>query len=62
MSQKERTEGLQGMSRDELVSGLIRIGEMEMTGEDRGRGGTPTSRRTSSFHGPDGRNLDYEGL
>src|SRR4051812_42556138 len=50
-----------GMSRDELVSGLVRIGELEVSGEDQAAVDAyfaPGFR----FHGPDGRELDYEGL
>src|SRR4029453_7049259 len=50
-----------GMSRDELVSGLARIGELEISGEDQAAVDAyfaPDFR----FHGPDGRELDYEGL
>jgi predicted ester cyclase len=49
------------MSRDELVSGLVRIGELEVSGEDQSEIDAyfaPDFR----FHGPDGRELDYEGL
>jgi predicted ester cyclase len=49
------------MSRDELVSGLVRIGELEVSGEDQSAIDAyfaPDFR----FHGPDGRELDYEGL
>jgi len=42
------------VSRDELVSGLVRIGEMELTARTR-PGSTPTSRLTSRSMGPDGR-------
>jgi predicted ester cyclase len=50
-----------GMSRDELVRGLIRIGELEVSGEDQAEIDAyfaPGFR----FHGPDGRELDYAGL
>jgi predicted ester cyclase len=50
-----------GMSRDELVSGLVRIGELEVSGEDQAEVDAyfaPGFR----FHGPDGRELDYAGL
>src|SRR5881275_2109588 len=49
------------MSRDELVSGLVRIGELEVSGEDQSEIDAyfaPDFR----FHGPDRRELDYEGL
>lgn len=50
-----------GVGRDELVNGLVRIGEKEMTGEDEAEVDAyfaPDFR----FHGPDGRELDYQGL
>jgi predicted ester cyclase len=49
------------MTRDELVRGLVRIGELELTGERQAEVDAyfaPGFR----FHGPDGRELDYEGL
>jgi predicted ester cyclase len=49
------------MSRDDLVRGLVRIGELEISGEDQVAVDAyfaPGFR----FHGPDGRELDYEGL
>jgi hypothetical protein len=45
------------MTREQLVSGLVRIGEKEMTGEDEAEVDAyfaPGFR----FHGPDGRELD----
>ena len=50
-----------GMTRDELVAGLVRIGEMELTGENQAEIDAyfaPGFR----FHGPDGGEWDYEGL
>jgi predicted ester cyclase len=50
-----------GMSRNELVSELVRIGELEVTGDDQAVVDAyfaPDFR----FHGPDGRELDYNGL
>ena len=50
-----------GVGRDELVSRLVRIGEKEMTGEDEAEVDAyfaPDFR----FHGPDGREWDYQGL
>jgi hypothetical protein len=50
-----------GMSRDELVSGLVRVGELEITGDDQAAVDAyfaPDFR----FHGPDRRELDYQGL
>ena len=50
-----------GGGREEVVSGLVRIGEKELTGEDEAAVDAyfaPEFR----FHGPDGRELDYQGL
>jgi predicted ester cyclase len=49
------------VSREELVAGLIRAGEREVTGEDEAE---LDAYFTSdyAFHGPDGAELDYEGL
>ena len=49
------------MSRDELVSGLVRIGELEITGEDQATVDAYFAPGFK-FHGPDGRELDYQGL
>ncbi len=52
---------VEAVSREQLVSGLVRIGEKEMTGEDEAEVDAyfaPDFR----FHGPDGRELDYLGL
>jgi len=48
-------------SRDELVEGLIRVGEQELTGENES-GVDPYFAPDFAFHGPDGAELDYEGL
>ena len=48
-------------SREQLVKGLIRVGEQELTGEDE----TEVDAYFApdfAFHGPDGAELDYEGL
>jgi predicted ester cyclase len=60
MSQEERPM-VAGMSRDALVSGLVRIGEKEMTGEDEAEIDAYFAP-DFKFHGPDGREWDYEGL
>jgi len=52
---------VEAVSREQLVSGLVRIGEKEMTGEDEAEVDAyfaPDFR----FRGPDGRELDYLGL
>jgi predicted ester cyclase len=50
-----------GMTRDELVDGLVRIGEMELTGENQAEIDAYFAP-DFTFHGPDGREWDYEGL
>jgi predicted ester cyclase len=48
-------------NREELVAGLIRVGELELTGDAQAEVDAyfaPGFR----FHGPDGAELDYEGL
>jgi predicted ester cyclase len=50
-----------GTSRDELVSGLVRIGELEITGEDQAAVDAYFAPNFK-FHGPDGRELDHQGL
>lgn len=50
-----------GMTREELISGLVRIGEKELTGEDEAEVDdyfAPEFR----FHAPDGREWDYKDL
>ena len=49
------------LSRDELVRGLVRVGELELTGEDQAEVDAYFAP-DFKFHGPDGRELDYEGL
>jgi predicted ester cyclase len=48
-------------SREELVAGLIRIGEKELTGEDEEEVDAYFAP-DFQFHGPDGAESDYEGL
>jgi predicted ester cyclase len=48
-------------SREELVTGLIRLGEQELTGEDEAEVDACFAR-DFAFHGPDGAEMDYEGL
>jgi hypothetical protein len=48
-------------SRDELVEGLIRVSEQELTGENEA-GVDAYFAPDFAFHGPDGAELDYEGL
>ena len=49
------------MNRDDLVSGLVRIGELEITGEDQAEVDAYFAP-DFKFHGPDGRELDHQGL
>jgi predicted ester cyclase len=51
----------QNASRDELVAGLVRVGELELTGEDE-EGVDAYFAPDFAFHGPDGAESDYEGL
>ena len=48
-------------SREERVSGLIRAGELEVTGENPSEVDAHFAP-DFAFHGPDGAELDYEGL
>ena len=48
-------------SREELVTRLIRLGEQELTGEDEAEVDACFAP-DFAFHGPDGAELDYEGL
>jgi predicted ester cyclase len=48
-------------SRQQLVEGLIRVGEQELTGEDEAEVDAYFAP-DFAFHGPDGAALDYEGL
>jgi predicted ester cyclase len=48
-------------SREELVKGLIRVGEQELTGEDEAEVDAYFAPEFV-FHGPDGAEMDYEGL
>jgi predicted ester cyclase len=47
--------------RDELVTGLVRIGELEVSGENQAEVDAYFAPGFQ-FHGPDGRELDFEGL
>jgi hypothetical protein len=49
------------LSRDELVRGLIRIGELEVTGEGQAEVDAYFAP-DFKFHGQDGREWDHEGL
>ena len=49
-------------SRSELVSRLVRAGELEVSGEDQAEVDTYFDRENFRFHGPDGFESDYAGL
>jgi predicted ester cyclase len=51
----------QRFSREERVAGLIRMGELELTGEREAEVDAYFAPGFT-FHGPDGAELDYEGL
>ncbi len=48
-------------SRDERVAALIRVGELELTGDNEAEVDAYFAP-DFAFHGPDGAELDYEGL
>ena len=48
-------------SQEELVTGLIRLGEQELTGEDEAEVDACFAP-DFAFHGPDGAELDHEGI
>ena len=52
----------QKFSRSELVSRLVRAGELEVSGEDQAEVDTYFDREHFRFHGPDGFESDYAGL
>jgi predicted ester cyclase len=54
-------ETVAGRGRGELVSGLLRIGELEISGDDQAAVDAYFAH-DFRFHGPDGRELDYDGL
>jgi hypothetical protein len=60
-ARKERQVVARHPSREELVTGLIRLGEQELTGEDQAEVDACFAH-DFAFHGPDGAELDYEGL
>ena len=49
------------VSREEVLAGLVRAGELEVTGEDEAELDAYFAP-DYAFHGPDGAELDYEGL
>jgi predicted ester cyclase len=53
---------MQRFTRAELVSRLIRAGELEVSGEDQDEAGTYFDQENFRFHGPGGFESDYAGL
>jgi predicted ester cyclase len=60
-ARKERQAVARDPSREELVTGLIRLGAQELTGEDEAAVDACFAP-DFAFHGPDGAEMDYEGL
>src|ERR1035438_4873776 len=56
------TNPTQKFTRSELVSRLVRAGELEVSGEDQTEVDTYFDQETFSFHGPDSFESDYTGL
>lgn len=52
----------QKFTRSELVSRLVRAGELEVSGEDQAEVDTYFDKENFRFHGPDGFESDYAGL
>jgi predicted ester cyclase len=50
------------VTRDELVTRLVRAGELEMSGEDQREVDSYFATEEFRFHGPDGFEADYAGL
>jgi predicted ester cyclase len=50
------------LTRSELVSRIVRAGELEVSGEDQAEVGTYFDKDNFRFHGPDGFESDYAGL
>jgi predicted ester cyclase len=56
------TNLLRKLTRSELVSRLVRAGELEVSGDDQAEVGTYFDQDNFRFHGPDGFETDYAGL
>ncbi|WP_028926492.1 ester cyclase [Pseudonocardia acaciae] len=52
----------QKFTRTELISRLVRAGELEVSGEDQAEVDTYFDQEKFRFHGPDGFESDYAGL
>jgi len=59
---KRSTEPTQKFTRSELVSRLVRAGELQVSGEDQAELGTYFDQENFRFHGPGGFESDYAGL
>jgi predicted ester cyclase len=53
---------MQNYTRSELVSRLVRAGELQVSGEDQAELGTYFDQENFRFHGPGGFETDYAGL
>ena len=53
---------MQKYTHSELVSRLVRAGELQVSGEDQAELGTYFDQENFRFHGPDGFEADYAGL
>jgi predicted ester cyclase len=56
------TNPAQELTRSELVSRLVRAGELQVSGEDQAEVDTYFDRENFRFHGPGGFESDYAGL
>jgi len=54
--------GLQQVTSPELVSRMVRAGELQVSGEDQAEVGTYFDQENFRFHGPGGFETDYAGL
>jgi predicted ester cyclase len=57
-----RTNPAQKFTRSELVSRLVRAGELEVSGEDQAEADSYFDQENFRFHGPGGFECDYAGL
>jgi hypothetical protein len=57
-----QAQGANGATRDELVTRLVRAGELEVSGEDQAETDSYFDTENFKFHGPDGFEADYKGL
>jgi predicted ester cyclase len=58
----KRVEALMALTRDELVTRLVRAGELEVSGGDQAEIDSYFDTTRFRFHGPDGFEADYSGL